>query len=172
MKHRNATGLYDIVDQKHPLWSHQAEENTPRLLNVPGFFHLISWKMLPTYNANEFGFFSELLSSWMNGEPKGRVVSNMWNILVSCHGVYLLNQRSLNYLHNEPGKLFSLETLITLLKPNIEKTESMQLCEFNRSVEYFFRRGKLPACAGGFNSYEELVNFNEKQLKSRNTAIT
>ena len=159
---RNASGLYEIIDRKHPRWSHYAEENSSQLLSIPGFFHLISWKKLPSYKTNKSDIFLKTLAALMHSEKKILLELRSWNILVSCHDVYFMNQESVNYLRTEAGKFFSLEKLIKLL---LKKYEKMPMCAFNKSEQYFFRRGKLPACAGGFDSYKDLVNFNKRQDK-------
>ena len=159
---RNASGLYEIIDRKHPSWSQDVEENSPQLLSIPGFFHLISWKKLPSYRTNKSGIFLKTLAVLTHSEKKIPLESISWNILISCHDIYFMNQESLNYLHTEAGKFFSLEKLIQVI---LKKYEKMPVCAFNKSEQHFFRRGKLPACAGGFDSYKDLVNFNKRQDK-------
>ena len=114
--------------------------------------------MLSTYKVSKSDVFLKTLSALMYSTVKDRSNLRLWSILVSCHDVYFMNQESLHYLHTETGKFFSLETLIQLFVKSNE--EQMRVCEFDRSKEYFFRRGKLPACAGGFDSYNDLVDYN------------
>ena len=95
---RNASGLYEIIDRKHPSWSQDVEENSPQLLSIPGFFHLISWKKLPSYRTNKSGIFLKTLAVLTHSEEKIPLESISWNILISCHDIYFMNQESLNYL--------------------------------------------------------------------------
>ena len=121
--------------------------------------------MLPVFKSSKSDFFLKTLSAWMYNGPEDNLDSRTWNILVSCHGIHFMTEQSLNYLHTEIGQYFSIEKLIHLVKSDVKKVNEMHLCEFNKSLESFFRRGKLPACAGGFDSYNDLVEFNKRKEK-------
>ena len=53
---------------------------------------------------------------------------------------------------NRISSLFSTQIQFFNLKDFVNTSTSQLICPFNKSIEAFYRAGRIPACVGGMNA--------------------
>jgi hypothetical protein len=122
---------------------------------VSGFFHLISWKYLPSFQpvlssallARALGSDKEEKGGEASQSHHGSSVrSRGAGVLVDCHGFTVLSDAS-----------------------ELERSSFLP-CRFERKGRYsshFFHKGKEPACAGGYDSFDYVTKILATRRKGR-----
>ena len=142
----NATSIYEIVDKSHPMFPGGGSSPSTPLSLVPiPLLHFISWKRLDTFISTPVP--ASVIDTIKSFSSLNQQQRRHLGVIISCRGFFSLDLEAVRYLETAAADDFSLDQLLD--RAGYAETKP---CAFDENNEFFYRRGRIPACRGIFKS--------------------